>query len=1167
MLDPALEEIVENTPKHEEVEIIARLTDPKKPPTGIRIISKFGDIITGRVYSDQILEIRKQVKTMKASRLVNWEPPEETDTVNETFDFVSFENNDYRIPRQITGKNTVVAALDWGIDFASPAFRRNDGTTRLLAIWDQSVSMSNNKPNTYGYGQIYLREEINKALQENNPYSTLNYHPSKGDPLRTGAHGTHVLDIAAGSKREINKIKIQGVAPDADLIFVHLGAQKIGGISNLGDSVRILEALDFVNHTAGEMPWVANLSVGSHGGPHDGTTPVERGMDNLISESPGRAICMSTGNYKRSRVHTHGRLRPGGKRVFTWIVDSADITPNELEVWYSGKDVFTVNIQSPNGFEFSANLGEKTSMLIDNRQIGKIYHRKNEPNNHDNHMDIFLYQDAPSGRWKVTLQEKTVINGNYHVWIERDRGSSRNQSRLSKKDVTLDYTTGSICNGTKTIAVGAFDSINQNELAPFSSCGETRDGRQKPDCLAPGVQILAARSTPKYSKIPISGIVEKSGTSMAAPHVTGTLSLVFEAASKKLNISETQKILLGSTEKISTNSSCYGDGYLDIDKVLEKTLNIEKNEEHDTKLASSHESYMSSIHSNSVMSESDESISKIPDNLDNTYDNTIDDNTYDNTIDEIDTLMESLSHIKERLNKIRFFTEKNPALETENLSEDANWQRWFNRSSRMPQVRSDNKVTELIDGRETFRSMVNTISAATSRGDFIYMLNWDVNVNFPLITGRSSTRLRDLLTTASNNNVQIRAMLWRPDPFYSRTQNVGAVRFINSLSNGGAIRDGNHITTISIPLVRANIGAHHQKILVVKTENNLIGFCGGIDFVQNRITQITSSGSGSGSGSGTAGTGQPLHDVHCKIEGPAAYDLLQIFNQRWIDHPRSRAIDTRKGSLLGRRISVPPPMGNQFVQICRTYGNGRSHNGIRSATGNRFYSFARNGERTIIQMVIKAIREAQNFIYIEEQYLLHIGIARELARKVRQNVKLIILIPHSRLSEELKTPWSRRKRFIDTVLGSSSGTNPNVAICFLKQSGVRAHPVRGPARGSRHTYVHSKIMIMDDLFAIIGTANINNRGYTHDSEVSAGIYGPSPTNSGTSFAKQLRLKLWAEHLNLTSSSSIDNPIRGFRLWSRPSISSRIALYDRNASNDSFISRNHPANAIIDPDGS
>jgi Subtilase family len=162
------------------------------------------------------------------------------------------------------------------------------------------------------------------------------------------------------------------------------------------------------------------------------------------------------------------------------------------------------------------------------RRTGTLYHRARDPNNGDNHINLFQYQNAPPGVWKAMLRGIDVVDGRYHAWLERDPGCKTCQAQFLPDHSVRETTTGSICNGFLTISVGAYDGHNPaRPLAPFSSSGPTRDGRVKPLVLAPGMRILAARSRPKSGPAPL--LTRMSGTSMAAPHVTGTIALMFEA--------------------------------------------------------------------------------------------------------------------------------------------------------------------------------------------------------------------------------------------------------------------------------------------------------------------------------------------------------------------------------------------------------------------------------------------------------------------------------------------------------------------------------------------------------------------------------------------------------------------------------------------------------------
>lgn len=1465
-IDPALQELIEKVPGTEEVEVVLRLHNFQELPPGVRIISQFGDIATGRVRVDQIREARthKSVASMKAARWLTWEPPVEfqTEGNNTELNFAPLQNDPFRVPREFTGKNIVVAALDWGIDFASNAFRKvEDGKTRFLAIWDQSALMHSDKPNCYGYGVIYLSEDINSALEKDNPYAALGYHPAKGDPLQIGAHGTHTFDIAAGSRRVNGTFgEVQGVAPDAYLVFVHLGTNDTSGLLNLGDSVRLLEAFDFVAKTAGERPWVVNTSLGSHGGPHDGKSLVERGIDNLLSAAPGRAVCMSTGNYRQAQIHTHGRLIPGNKYVFTWIIDPADVTLNELEVWYPGRDTFSVSAVLPDGSQtFSAFLGERTSVILNGLEIGRIYNRKNDPNNHDNHIDIFLYQNAPAGHWNVILYGEDVVDGRFHVWIERDRGDPHNQSRLYESDATKDYTIGSICSGDRTIAVGAFDSRSPHrELALFSSCGPTRDGRQKPTILAPGVKILAARSTPAGVLVPTNLLVANSGASMAAPYVTGSVALVFQAAApRKLWIFETQRIMLSSAEKILSDGSksCFGEGYLNIDSAIDEALRIEGKRPTTAILDNRQQMYSSitetmappsivmtsgiidqdSVLANEETSQLNEAlVNASNNNNNNNNNNNSDQNTRaSNLIDEVTE--EQKTERANRRNfilvsggpgpydnrdpehdqswanyvtppllmtegpKLKEFAEddeevwwfvyepaytrrweedlKNPkrkkeiervkgkgfssyARLIENRAKDRNWHlvwlhdsddfwkklRTFNdKISRLwywgharddlwlslrhaadstpiaPEVgeiitidqinsnktlkekfqygdksrthrfigcntsefakewaktfgvwtegiagkidfvdihatggapalvkgakrmffspegekpsgaetlmensrdiddsysseidenfessevydpkdyaegikrwfggytpTSENQVTALIDGEEAYESMVQAMRMASKKGDYIYLANWNMKLNFRLIPTDKDSTLMKILDKANRNNVEIRALL-SDDVLYEDPQDKNLTFlhhiFFNNIiaSNGSFIPDRNFLP----------LGIHHQKILIVKAGGRLIGFCGGVDYdpnrlkPENRFDESKSSGISNPSSSLKESGDEPkslgsIHDVHCKIEGPAAWDLLQVFVNRWNDHPQK---PMRNSSLSGENEKRPTGTGKMFVRIGTTFGCGMKANqrkaemraGIRRAqgrvsrwavlsppallainhyidgkldlqkrdfsveirsgnTGKPWYDFAKNGDTSAWSILLNAIKNAKKYIYIEDQYLTSLFVANTLNAQLSMNrdLRIIILIPDSRITPDLMTPFVFRGRFIKALTGNKKYPHPQVQIYY--------RDVNKP-----HNYVHAKTWIFDDEFAVIGSANCGDRSLTHDSEVVAGIYDPGYEElTGSmriypSFAKILRQRLWAHHLNLALRDVADLN-QALSLWERDPASSFV----------------------------
>ena len=480
----------------------------------------------------------------------------------------------------LTGAGVVVATIDWGVDVDSAAFRwpadpgvtsedNRAGATRFLALWDQRDQATGPRPDPYGYGSVHGRAEIDRALRDPRPYERLGYHPAIADPSGRGAHGTRTMDIAAGNGEANGPA---GIAPDADLISVHLADRNTGGLANFGDSVRLLEAVDFISRTAGPLPCVINISAGRMCGPRDGSTLVERAFDELLASVPGRFIADSGGNYFRWRAHACGTIAQGETRSLTFVSDPADVTLNELEIWYDGADEFAVRIDPP-GYAGGRPVcrGERSDILIAGRVAGRVYHREHDPNNGDNHIVAYLDPVGCAGNWTVTLEARRVTSGRFHAWIERDDSCRGCQPRFAPGDSSPSSTIGSIATSHLPLVVGAYDGHDPDrQIATFSSAGPCRDGRPKPDLVAPGVGVLAARSAPVGASRNSGLLVRGNGTSFATPHVTGAVALCFEAAGTRLSAGEIRSLVLGSCDPVPDDDpQCrFGHGYLNIPRLL-----------------------------------------------------------------------------------------------------------------------------------------------------------------------------------------------------------------------------------------------------------------------------------------------------------------------------------------------------------------------------------------------------------------------------------------------------------------------------------------------------------------------------------------------------------------------------------------------------------------------
>jgi subtilisin family serine protease len=307
-VDPALKEVARRAGAAAVVPVAARLRDPDAVVPGLRVRARFGAIVTGRARVGSLGAIRRHpaVASLKAAR-----PCGASDAIavaGGARAAVVVPRVD--VPGGVTGRGVVIAAIDFGFDVGHAALRDRRGGTRFRWLWDQR-----------GAGRVLGRRAIDAALAAPDPYAALGYDPADADD-GTGAHGTHVLSIAAR------------LAPGAELIGVHLRGTDTRPDDTLGDSVRLLEALRFVADRAAGAPLVVNLSLGVHGGPHDGTTLVEQAIDWLVSSRPGISVVMSAGNYFDAGVHAEGRVAAGAHRDLRWDAPPRRAsTPAELELW------------------------------------------------------------------------------------------------------------------------------------------------------------------------------------------------------------------------------------------------------------------------------------------------------------------------------------------------------------------------------------------------------------------------------------------------------------------------------------------------------------------------------------------------------------------------------------------------------------------------------------------------------------------------------------------------------------------------------------------------------------------------------------------------------------------------------------------------------------------
>ncbi len=561
-----------------------------------RIGGEKSAIVTGQINIADIKATREQVASLKAAtklyfNLHNSIPTTHCDSGS--LDQAAQDDNGRTFPG-LSGTDVIVGVVDFGCDFTHKNFLQPSGKTRLLYLWDQSDAPQADPsvPSSVPYGREFDSARINKALNPalngGNPYMDLGYFPPNA------AHGTHVMDIAAGNGREANLIgglegpglasnpmSHPGVAPNAFLIFVHL---KANGNQFLGNSRHLLEAVAYIFEKADRlgMPAVVNLSLSTSGGPHDGSTLVEQGFEELLKQR-GRAIVASAGNAYGQKGHVSGKVSKDKPYTLKWYTNPR-VSRNEMEVWYPGsfKNITVALMPPTDDTSLEAiPLGKAKDLYDGETRSGRISHRANDPNNHDNQIDIRVphLNDETPKPWQIILTNTGDDEVAFHAWIEQDeRGTAHFDEPTDPA-----YTLGSICCSKNTLTVGAFDTSEMAYLAPpypATAAGPTRPTgnppttRNKPEISAPGNNIVAARA--------YGGTTVMSGTSMAAPHVTGLVALLFERAKRAgqapLTIDTTRQIIMDAAQKAfapaAKDAPQLGSGRMDGAGTLEEFLSV-----------------------------------------------------------------------------------------------------------------------------------------------------------------------------------------------------------------------------------------------------------------------------------------------------------------------------------------------------------------------------------------------------------------------------------------------------------------------------------------------------------------------------------------------------------------------------------------------------------------
>ena len=420
----------------------------------------------------------------------------------------------------LTGRGILVGLVDSGINYLNQEFIREDDTSRIISIWDQTIQRK--EKISFKYGTVYNNEEINEAIKVyrngGDPYSIVN---SKDEI----DHGTKMAGIIGA--RGYNG-KMEGIARDCDFLVVKLlqspNYKKILRENNLPQvpaysNAEVLAAIEYLRKTAKELqrPLIIFLGVGSHDGSHDGYNITARFITSLASRE-GIVFVAGTGNGGSAEGHASNLIKNIGETDTVELNISKPMKSLEFYIWIQKPDKMSLNIIDPAGEETGFlnskiySVERKDFYLLNTHLEVRGY----DPENFTGHQVFILsFTDIKSGIWKIRLKGEYITRGRYDIWLP-DKSLLPEGTRFLK---VSPYTTLTIpATANKVITVSYYDSIN-NSIVASSGKGFNSNYIINPDLAADGIGILTTSGID-------NSIVQVSGSSAATAIVAGAACLL-----------------------------------------------------------------------------------------------------------------------------------------------------------------------------------------------------------------------------------------------------------------------------------------------------------------------------------------------------------------------------------------------------------------------------------------------------------------------------------------------------------------------------------------------------------------------------------------------------------------------------------------------------------------
>lgn len=468
---------------------------------------------------------------------------------------------------ELKGQGILIGFLDTGIDYRNPVFQNLDGSTRILGIWDQTIQ-DGNPPAGFCYGSAYSREDINKALKQEDPFAFVPTNDEEG-------HGTFVASVAAGGADV--ESQFVGAAPEAMIAMVKLKPAKQylreyyfikeGALAYQENDM--LAGLYYLNQLAlaYDRPLVLCVPLGCSLGGHNGTAPICEELENYANLK-NRVVVTGTGNEADKRHHYQGETRIEGEREMVELRVGAGVRGFQAEIWTDIPNVLAVSLSSPSGEQIqkipirqnSRNeyrfFLEKTTVVIDYRLLVE---RTNSE------LIILRFIDPAEGIWKIGLEPLQSIDGRFHIWLPVSEFLTGEVFFLRPSPEETLLEPGS----TPSAITASFYNWEENSVAVQSGRGYTRNRMIKPEFAVPGINVTGA--------MPGGGFTEKSGSSVGSAIAAGSAALllqwIVQDQMSQASSAQIRNILILGTRRIPGNeypNQLWGYGAMDLYHTFEE---------------------------------------------------------------------------------------------------------------------------------------------------------------------------------------------------------------------------------------------------------------------------------------------------------------------------------------------------------------------------------------------------------------------------------------------------------------------------------------------------------------------------------------------------------------------------------------------------------------------